>query len=806
MSLKKYSDVSQRASTFEEVKVQGKTFAWPYETPSSTDMAKLGFYYNPSKSLNDRIKCFWCKKTTGNWKTTKDLVRFHLDKSHDCLLSNTLQLADILSNDLESHYSPTDLMLQDPLSTDAFELRLQSFGEDWYADKEKNAIPTSKNLAAAGFFRMDDAAYCIHCHVSLEGWSNDDHPISEHRLRVDKKKMKCYFLDQLEKKNNHRTSLKRDSSVIEEAEDDDEEENQRKTSGSDLVEEFASEHQESQDKHTSRFISQSSEIASSLPSSRILRKKQKTSYNESDDEQEDAASFGITANDEDFKEVSDINKDSVEDDAEQSDESFEIDQPKKSSSKSKLKSKTKENKKSNTEKLVDKSKNKPSSFKSKILDSSFDENDLFATNKVENLNMSLQSDLKSLSPERNTRSISPQKYQTKSKPINSKNDTNTVLNDITNTVSKGSSSFKKSVEAPSLDPESEDDDPILLVSNSTTNSNKSGVSSNSNLNGQEIRDEDEEIHNSSSRTIKPPKSQDSKGTSNELTGNLHHSDSNGLKIQDQSKELGHKQPEEFDEDEQEESEIKQSPKRTKQLKKIFSSSSPLSSGTNSHTDIKSSKSMWESISRLVKSPGIERSRSPFLDASYKGSDKVEDAEVLIGPDDIPLEESTDHHIVLDKDNTVQPNPTALKEIKDHNSENVEDSESSSTSSKYHSAENVSQSGESDDDGDDGEKQISIGLMDTNDLFEHLEPIETAKNYLGELKGLGYELNDDTDGRVSYFINEMPDNEINMTVSEWIKHSALQGSQHVKELGQMLIQSYDIECEKIKEKIRNLPTA
>lgn len=424
--------------------------------------------------------------------------------------------------------------------------------------------------------------------------------------------------------------------------------------------------------------------------------------------------------------------------------------------------------------------------KSKILDSSFD-NDMFSKDNTNKLEIPPVSKLLSQSPERkpvrdenlDLNQLSFRDPARKTRPTQQK----PVLTDITN-VSRGvSNSPKKSTlsDHPDLDEENS----IILISNS-----------------KEFIEQDLSLVNGKSESAKSTinlsvtqKEHINNETSNkapsETNGNLEEDKSN-LAVQKSSMEIGNHNYTSSAQNQAGDNSIKE----------------PSPDSQSSEVESKSgNKSILQSISRFFKSPQLHRSRSPFLDASYRGSDHIQEVVPLIGPNDTPIEESTDHHIQVepapraeeviatspDKSLTLKSNKHILREVDlSHKLEvDVEDD----SSSNYQSVEDFDFV---------KDRETYWKPTDTNELFDKLEPLDTARNYIKELKDLDYDLSDDIDGRISYFINEMPDNELEMTINEWISYSAQQGKKHIRGTCEKMLEQFDQECERALAKLRHLP--
>ncbi|KAK9477088.1 hypothetical protein V1514DRAFT_334832 [Lipomyces japonicus] len=175
--------------------------AWPHSRPSVTQMARAGFFFNPSSQSPDNVTCFLCDKDLDGWSKGDDPKQEHLDHSPRCAwaIINGMDW-----NEDEDH---------DPDSTQMRKARLDTFANWWPHDGKRGWVPTSTKMCEAGFFYNpsrtgDDMAACLYCGVVLDGWEPKDNPLEEHRKRG----LNCFFFTRIhEMKKGHRTSKARQS-------------------------------------------------------------------------------------------------------------------------------------------------------------------------------------------------------------------------------------------------------------------------------------------------------------------------------------------------------------------------------------------------------------------------------------------------------------------------------------------------------------------------------------------------------------------------------------------------------------------
>ncbi|ODV90249.1 hypothetical protein CANCADRAFT_104016 [Tortispora caseinolytica NRRL Y-17796] len=145
---------------------------WPHQQPSISKLANAGFYYSPTVSHPDNVKCFFCGFSLYSWEPTDDPLLQHNIYASQCAFAAS-QLGDTDDREL------------------ALTKRIETFGVNWPHDNKRGWLATSRKVAEAGFHYVslvpeDDNAVCTSCGLALEGWEPKDDPIEEHRKRAPK--------------------------------------------------------------------------------------------------------------------------------------------------------------------------------------------------------------------------------------------------------------------------------------------------------------------------------------------------------------------------------------------------------------------------------------------------------------------------------------------------------------------------------------------------------------------------------------------------------------------------------------------
>lgn len=200
--------VESRIKSFQRTSiVDGKKFRWRYTLIPYESMARLGFFYCPSRDpvtgiiYKDAVGCIYCRRITYDLKDCrskrKDVVETLMSvlkqhwETHEprCLYSymkwKILQGFNGDWNEDEWFCNPLDAKIR---CLFAF-----TYENNWpYAD---SLNLSAQNMAEAGLVRYDnsftgfeelmgetdtDACYCIYCKQILGHWQQNDNPLKEH--------------------------------------------------------------------------------------------------------------------------------------------------------------------------------------------------------------------------------------------------------------------------------------------------------------------------------------------------------------------------------------------------------------------------------------------------------------------------------------------------------------------------------------------------------------------------------------------------------------------------------------------------
>lgn len=221
--------LESRIKSFQKTSiVDGKKYRWRYTLIPYHAMAKLGFFYCPSrdpttgKIHKDAVGCIYCRKVTHDFRecrskkkdvieTLMRVLRQHLENhTPRCLLAHMkLKVLEDVLSEKGSVVWKQDEFLSDPLANKVQDLFRFTFEGNWQYNTE-NLGP--ERMARAGLVRYDssftafeelfgegsnDASYCIYCKKILGHWQPNDDPLREHFKGSSGGK--CFFFTNIDK-------------------------------------------------------------------------------------------------------------------------------------------------------------------------------------------------------------------------------------------------------------------------------------------------------------------------------------------------------------------------------------------------------------------------------------------------------------------------------------------------------------------------------------------------------------------------------------------------------------------------------
>ncbi|KAH9968227.1 hypothetical protein BC827DRAFT_1122529 [Russula dissimulans] len=170
---------------------------WPHPahfTATPHSLTEAGFFFNPSWDARDNVECFFCGKCLDGWEEKDDPHAIHWDKCRDTCAWAVVRCGITEDLDHKGSFASKDPSRQ-PAGKSMEKARLATFrlNDTWPHDHVKGhgahstkACPAFRRIilimAKAGFVFTpqtpgDDTGTCLYCHVSLNGWDEDDNPL-----------------------------------------------------------------------------------------------------------------------------------------------------------------------------------------------------------------------------------------------------------------------------------------------------------------------------------------------------------------------------------------------------------------------------------------------------------------------------------------------------------------------------------------------------------------------------------------------------------------------------------------------------
>lgn len=137
--------LSARLDSYKNVKKRGRRTtasknnnnpSWPHTTPTPEQLASAGFFYSPTPSDLDNVKCFLCSRALDGWdpEDTPDVE--HLKHSPDCgwAIKSCIARKD------------EGILEEDPCSERIGQARKMTFMSNWPYEKKKGWVPKVANV------------------------------------------------------------------------------------------------------------------------------------------------------------------------------------------------------------------------------------------------------------------------------------------------------------------------------------------------------------------------------------------------------------------------------------------------------------------------------------------------------------------------------------------------------------------------------------------------------------------------------------------------------------------------------------
>ncbi|KXJ88209.1 hypothetical protein Micbo1qcDRAFT_197454 [Microdochium bolleyi] len=155
-----------------------KPLTWPHKQLDPVDLARAGFYFDPTPEQPDNVVCFLCERRLGGWEDGDNPFEEHLRLSPNCGWAIVSAIEIGLGDYCED----------DPAHPQMVEARKATFADRWPHEGKKGWKCKTKQLVEAGWKYTpapgyEDMATCTYCSLALDGWEPKDNPMNEHYKR-----------------------------------------------------------------------------------------------------------------------------------------------------------------------------------------------------------------------------------------------------------------------------------------------------------------------------------------------------------------------------------------------------------------------------------------------------------------------------------------------------------------------------------------------------------------------------------------------------------------------------------------------
>lgn len=144
---------------------------WPHAFIPPALLAKVGFFYNPSKIINDRVTCFHCRTNISNWRAGDDPNILHKEIAPYCNFFLGQTFDNIPYDSLTKDFFGL-IKVQKPIASEFSNqfLRIASYKKKNWPKRLEDMIGV---LADSGLYYtgIADHTRCYSCNILLKNWS-----------------------------------------------------------------------------------------------------------------------------------------------------------------------------------------------------------------------------------------------------------------------------------------------------------------------------------------------------------------------------------------------------------------------------------------------------------------------------------------------------------------------------------------------------------------------------------------------------------------------------------------------------------
>ncbi|KAL8761762.1 MAG: hypothetical protein Q9184_002161 [Pyrenodesmia sp. 2 TL-2023] len=153
---------------------------WPHKSPHPAQLARAGFFYNPTSATPDNTTCYLCRNNLDGWEEDDSAIGEHLNFASDCGWAAIVRI--------EQEIEVGNLDQQDPMDEHLLNARKMTFDAGWPHEDKRGWVCKTQKMIEAGWYycptpESDDFVKCCYCNLSLDGWEPKDNPYDEHQRR-----------------------------------------------------------------------------------------------------------------------------------------------------------------------------------------------------------------------------------------------------------------------------------------------------------------------------------------------------------------------------------------------------------------------------------------------------------------------------------------------------------------------------------------------------------------------------------------------------------------------------------------------
>ena len=113
---------------------------------TGTQLARAGFFYQPTYSFPDNTRCYLCKSSLDGWEADDNAVEEHLKHAPDCgwaiMIATELEIEDGSQSQ------------EDPMGERMLEARRKTFGSRWPHENKRGWTCKTQKVCPRGHYQL----------------------------------------------------------------------------------------------------------------------------------------------------------------------------------------------------------------------------------------------------------------------------------------------------------------------------------------------------------------------------------------------------------------------------------------------------------------------------------------------------------------------------------------------------------------------------------------------------------------------------------------------------------------------------